>query len=171
MEIDAGARVPERRPGAVERVGRLLENVALVLLLGTMIGLAAAQIFLRNVLGGGLAWADELLRILVLWVALLGAVAASRDRRQIVIDIVSRFLPPRAQFVAGVIVDLFTAGVAALLAWHSLRFVSESRLYEDRLLGDLPAWAFQAIMPLAFGLIAYRYLALCVGRIQEWRRS
>lgn len=155
--------------GRLDRWGRRLENASLVLLLGTMIGLAATQIFMRNVLDSGLVWADELLRILVLWVAMLGAVAASRDRHQISIDILSRFLPPRIRAATGLLVDLFTAVIAGLLAWHSFRFVAESMQYGDQVFGDLPAWAFQAILPLAFGLIAYRYLVFCLARIGELR--
>ncbi|MGH8496673.1 MAG: TRAP transporter small permease [Gammaproteobacteria bacterium] len=157
--------------GRLDRLGRRLENASLVLLLSAMIALAAAQIFLRNVLDSGLVWADELLRILVLWVAMLGAVAASRDRHQITIDILSRFLPQRARIVTGLLVDLFTAGIAGLLAWHSGRFVAETLEYGDRILGDLPAWLFQAILPVAFGLIAWRYLLFFLGRIGELRRA
>jgi TRAP-type C4-dicarboxylate transport system permease small subunit len=59
-----------------------------------MISLAFAQIVLRNGFDGGIVWADSLLRIMVLWIALIGAVVASRDQRHINIDLISRFLPP-----------------------------------------------------------------------------
>ena len=37
------------------------------------------------------------LRLLVLWVALFGAMAASRQDKQIAVDAVSNFLSPRAK--------------------------------------------------------------------------
>jgi len=157
------SRLLERLDG----VGRALENASLVVLLGALIALAATQIFMRNVLDSGFAWADELLRILVLWVAMLGAVAASRDRHHITIDILARVLPGRARLAAEALVDVFTCAIAALLAWHSARFVAETYTYGDRIIGDLPAWVFQAILPFAFGLIAWRYLVLSLARIRD----
>ena len=50
-----------------------------MLLLLVMILLATTQILLRDLLETGLSWADPVLRLLVLWLALLGAMAATRD--------------------------------------------------------------------------------------------
>ncbi len=146
-------------PGRAERIGRWVENALLAIVLFAMIGLAAAQVLLRSALGGGFAWADQALRLLVLWSAMLGAVAASRDNVHLRIDLLSRFLPAHWRRLAAVVVDIFAAGVSAVLAWYSWRFVAESREFADVVLGSWPAWPFQAILPAAFVLIAYRYLA------------
>ena len=151
---------PEDQPGVLgkaDRIGRFIENTALVVVLAAMIFLAAAQIFMRNFLDTGLSWGDEALRLMVLWITMLGAVAAARDRRHIVIDALSRILPDGLQKWAAFIVDIFSAGVAGVLAWFSAEFVIESKEYGDVLLNDLPAWLFQLILPLGFALIAYRY--------------
>ena len=50
----------------------MMEDGILVVLLSVMILLAAAQILLRNVFDIGLFWGDQTLRILVLWVSLMG---------------------------------------------------------------------------------------------------
>ncbi|MEO8223663.1 MAG: TRAP transporter small permease [Gammaproteobacteria bacterium] len=150
---------PDAAPGTAERIGRWVENALLALVLFAMIGIAAAQVLMRGVLGGGVAWADEALRLLVLWAAMLGAIAASRDNVHLRIDLLSRFLPDTSRRAAAVIVDVFAATVSAVLAWYSWRFVAESRAFADVVLGDWPAWPFQAILPAAFALIAYRYLA------------
>jgi TRAP-type C4-dicarboxylate transport system permease small subunit len=139
------------------RAGELIENTALAVILSGMILLASGQILLRNFLGGGFPWADEALRLMVLWVAMLGAVAASREDRHISIDILSRFLSERFQIWASALVHAATCGVALVLAWYSWVFVAESFEYKEHLLGDLPAWVFQTILPVAFFLIAYRY--------------
>ncbi len=142
----------------LEQTGRLAEDTAVVLMLGAMIALAALQIILRNVFDTGLIWADQLLRIMVLWVALLGAVAASRDDKHIRIDILGRLLPPKAKQVTDLVLHLFTATVAAVAAWFALALVLGERQYGGTLLADMPAWIFQAILPIGFTLIAYRYL-------------
>ncbi len=142
----------------LEQWGRWLEQSLLTLLLSGLIVLASSQILLRNGFSIGLAWGDGLVRLMVLWLALLGAIAASRDNRQIKIDLLSRSLSEPLQRVARITTDLFTAIVTGLLAWHSWRFVQESRLYGDTLLSDWPAWVFQLILPIGFGLIGYRYV-------------
>jgi TRAP-type C4-dicarboxylate transport system permease small subunit len=141
-----------------ERWGRCLETAVVTLLLSGLIILASYQILLRNVFSSGLEWGDELVRLTVLWLALVGAVAASRENKQIKIDILSRMLSGRANVAARVTTNLFTAAVTGLLAWHSWRFVQESRLYGDTLLTDVPAWILQLILPVGFMLICYRYL-------------
>jgi TRAP-type C4-dicarboxylate transport system permease small subunit len=58
--------------------------------------------------------------------------------------------------------------VCGLLAWFSLRFVRDSREFGDVLLGDLPAWWFQLILPVGFGLIAYRYGVRAATAARTW---
>lgn len=146
----------------LDRCGRRFEDALLVLLLAVLIGLAALQIVQRNLFSEGFIWSDELLRILVLWLGLFGAVAASRDDNHINIDILSRWLPGRLKLLARVLVDLFTVGVCALLAWHGGSFVVGEREFASTVLGGLPAWPFEAAIPLAFGLIAWRYAVFTV---------
>ncbi len=149
-------------PGGIlqraERVGRRLENLLLAIILFSMIGLAAYQVVLRNLVGSGIGWADEALRLMVLWAAIVGAVAASRDNVHLRIDLLSRFLSTTGRITTTVVVDLFTVAVAGILAWYSWEFVAESRQYGDQILGNLPVWPFQSVLPAGFLLIAYRYL-------------
>ncbi|MEZ5561895.1 MAG: TRAP transporter small permease [Gammaproteobacteria bacterium] len=154
-----------------ERIGRGLENLLLAIILFAMIGLAAYQVVLRNVMGSGIGWADEALRLMVLWAAIVGAVAASRDNVHLRIDLLSRFLSRNGRMVTAVVVDLFTVGVAGVLAWYSWEFVAESREFGDQILGELPVWPFQAVLPVGFTLIAYRYLIGAAGRLLALMRG
>jgi len=71
------------------------EDWFLIVLLAIMVLLAVAQIFYRNMFGIGLVWADPLLRTMVLWVALAGAVIATRTNNHIRIDFFTRYISPR----------------------------------------------------------------------------
>jgi len=159
-----------RQPGILARAdqaGQFIENATLVAVLTAMILLAAAQIVLRNFFDSGFSWADEALRLMVLWVAMLGAVAASRENRHIAIDVLSRVLPPGPKAWATIVVHVFTSAVAFVIAWYSWEFVAESREYQDLLLDDLPAWWFQAILPVGFLLIGYRYAIWCARGVRN----
>lgn len=157
--------------GRLEKFGQLIEDTVLVILLTTMIVLASAQILLRNGFDTGFIWADELLRIMVLWLALAGAVAASRADRQINIDVLSRYLGARTRLLVAAVVDLFTACICGALAWFSARFVLDAREFEDTLLGGLPAWWFEIILPIGFALMCWRYLAFSAGRMISFFRG
>jgi len=160
----------DNKPGLLdkaERFGRFMETASLVFVLSAMIILAAAQIIMRNLFDTGLSWGDEALRLMVLWVTMLGAVAAARDRRHIVVDVLSRMLPKGAQVWSAFIVDGFSAGVTGTLAWYAAVFVGDSKEFGDLLLNDLPAWPFQLILPLAFALIAYRFGIWCLRHLRD----
>ena len=144
----------------LDQIGRFAENTALVVLLSAMMLLAVGQIVLREVFATGFVWADELVKLMVLWLAMLGSIAACRDNRHIRIDAISHFLPDSAIFVIRVVVDLFAACVCAVIAWHAWRYLQIEIEYEDTVLIDTPAWLAHLIVPLAFALLCYRFLVL-----------
>lgn len=143
------------------RLKRLLnraEDGLLATLLGGMILLATAQILLRNLWDTGLIWADPSLRIAVLWVTLLGAMAATRDNNHIRIDLLTRFLPEQARRWTQLVTELFSAFICGLLAWHGGRFVYFEWRDGNSLFSSVPAWACELIIPLGFGVMALRFL-------------
>lgn len=147
------------------RCVRCLEDVLLASLLLGMILLAVGQIVLRNFFASGVVWGDELLRILLLWLALVGAMVASRGDHHISIDFISRFLPPRWLGPLKFLLHLFTAGVCLVVAWQALRFVRLEAAAGGQVLARFPAWWFQAVLPLGFGLIGLRYLGHALRRV------
>ena len=144
----------------LDRAGRLAENTALVVLLGTMIGVSVFQIINRQLLNGSfsLSWADELVKIIVLWLAMVGSIAAARDNRHIRIDLISHVLSGPVVAWAKVVVDLFAAVVCAVIGWHSYRMIREEMSWGDTIFTDVPLWLLHAIVPLAFLLLSYQFL-------------
>lgn len=142
----------------LDRAGRWIENALMSILLGGMILLAFGQIVLRNGFDSGMSWADPVLRILVLWIGMLGAVAASRENRHITIDILNRLLPMKFRRRSEIVIAMFTTLVCGLLAWHTFRFVHDEFQYSSFEVAGIPVWLWQTILPIGFGLIAWRYL-------------
>jgi TRAP-type C4-dicarboxylate transport system permease small subunit len=67
--------------------------------------------------------------------------------------------------------DVFGAAVSGALAWHSWAFVRDSREFGDLLLTGVPAWWLQAVMPVAFALMSYQFLAHAARRLRSTAES
>jgi TRAP-type C4-dicarboxylate transport system permease small subunit len=141
----------------LERYGTAAENASLVILLGAMMVLAVGQIVMRIFFSTGVVWGDELLKLMVLWIAMIASIAASRSDRHLRIDIVSHFVPERFARVPRLMVDAFAASMCGILAWQSYRFVQLSIEFEDTVLVNIPSWIAHSILPFAFALMCYRF--------------
>jgi len=144
--------------GNVARYSRALEDALLIAAFVALLLLAGTQIVMRNFLGSGFSWIDPLLRILVLWVGMLGAVVATREDRHIGIDVLSRFVPLTALPWLKRVTAVITAIISGLLAWHTFRFVRDEHAYSDVEVAGLPVWMWQAILPFGFALMTWRFL-------------
>ncbi len=146
--------------GRLERWGTAAENAALVILLGALMLLAVGQIAMRIFFSFAFIWADELVKLLVLWIALVASIAASRSNRHLRIDVLSHFVAAKYARFPRLIVDAFAAGICGILAWQSWRYVQLTIEFEDTVLVDLPAWIAYGLLPLSFALMCYRFILL-----------
>jgi TRAP-type C4-dicarboxylate transport system permease small subunit len=155
------------------RILRMLarvEDTLLVLMLLALVVLSGGQILLRNFFDTGVVDLDSILRLLVLWSAMFGAMVATRQGRQIHIDVWSGRLGPRARPAVRLLIQLFTMGVCALVAWHTGAFVGMEYGSGSTVFASVPTWLAAGIFPLAFGLITFHYGVHVVATGQHlWR--
>ncbi len=144
----------------VQGILHRLEDGVLVGLLLLLIGIAVLQIILRNLFDSGILWGDFLVRILLIWIGLVGAMVASRQGNHINIDLATRYLPPRVKCMVNSIVEMCTAMVCVVVAYYSLKFVQMEFAYGGSAFAQVPVWLCQTIIPFAFTVIALRYLLL-----------
>lgn len=147
-----------RRIRGIIRLLHCAEDGLLVVLLLAMLLLAVSQIVMRNVLGVGFIWIDPLLRVMVLWLGLIGALVATREGKQITVDVLTRILTPRLSLVSGAVTRTFAGIVSAIIAWHSLLFVIDEWQSGVMAFARVPAWIAELIIPVGFGIIALRFL-------------
>lgn len=138
-----------------------IEDFILIALLLIMILMAVLQIVLRNMFDSGILWGDAFVRVLVLWIGLIGAMIASRKNHHISIDVISRFLPRTFKKLSDLIISLFTLVICASMAWFSLTFVLLEKEDGMTAFASVPVWICESIIPVAFFIIAFRYLVLC----------
>jgi TRAP-type C4-dicarboxylate transport system permease small subunit len=145
----------------------LTEDALLVFSLLAMLVIALAQIVLRNGFDSGVLWAESFARVLVLWVAMLGAMVATRENNHISIDAASRYLPTRWQPYFAALTSLLAGLVCGIVAWYCLELVRFE--YEDQTLAfaQVPNWACQIILPIGFAVMSGRFLILCVTRFSQ----
>ncbi len=140
----------------------IIEDSLLVAILSSMIILAVYQIISRNLFSEGVVWIDPLLRTLVLWVGLAGAVVATRTDHHIKIDVFAKYLPGKVLPYVQRTVYLFTLLICLLIGWHAARFVISEYTYGTIAFGSIPAWLTAIIIPVSFFLIAVRYGLLII---------
>ena len=96
-------------------MGRLVDGISMILLLA-MCGATVMGVLDRFVLGVGLAWPEEVSRFLLIWVSLLAAAIAVRERKHFVVDVVGTLwggprLAARLDAVIRLVCFLFLLGV------------------------------------------------------------
>ena len=136
-----------------------LEEVLLSCLLILMVLLGFIQILFRNVLSIGLYWIDPILRHSVLWVALLGASAATREDRHISIDLLSGRIGPRTRYWVQAVIHLFAATVCFLLILPAVQFVQGEYQVSKTLALGIPIWVSQSIIPVMLAVLSLRFLS------------
>ena len=149
----------------LESWGTAAENASLVLLLTAMMLLAVGQIVLRLFFNIGFVWTDELISLMVLWIALIASIAAARSNKHLRIDVLSHFVPEKYTHLPRVVVDAFASAVCAVLAWHSVRYVE--LFFEDTVLVDFPAWIAYSVLPVSLALMSYRFALQCGGEVLQ----
>jgi TRAP-type C4-dicarboxylate transport system permease small subunit len=151
---------------AIERRLVSLEKAVLTGLIAFMVTLAFAQVALRHIgrwtgLSLSLMWGDPLVRILVLWLAFLGAAVAAAEDKQFAMDALSRVLTPKKRAAAALICHVFTSVVCAGLLYASIGFFHEEFSNSQVLFSlfghDVPTWPFETILPAGFFLLLVHY--------------
>ncbi len=119
----------------------------------------------------GFGWSQRLALVLVIWVGLIGGSMATRSGRHIAVDAVKRIVPERfarpLELVSGavtVVVCGFLAAVGAMYCRNSVNDwldADRQAFIFDSL--PIPYWVASLAMPIGFGLMAARFLALTIA--------
>jgi TRAP-type C4-dicarboxylate transport system permease small subunit len=135
-----------------------LEEILLDSFLILMVLLGLLQILFRNILSIGLYWIDPLMRHIVLWVALLGASAATREDRHISIDLLSGRLGPRSRSIVQAGIYCISAAICLTFVPSAVRFVASEYEVGKTLAFGIPIWISQSIIPVMLIVLGLRFL-------------
>ncbi|MCA9652196.1 MAG: TRAP transporter small permease [Myxococcales bacterium] len=114
-----------------------------------------------------LDWIDVFLRQLVIIVAFLGAMMATRRGKHINIDALSKVLPESARRVVPIVLNLASLGVCLMLASAGWDLVRIGQEYPKDLVPWAEEWKFQLMFPVGFGLMAVHFAMRLLESIVE----
>lgn len=151
-------------PGGVVRGGLWhLENALLIVAL-----LGAALLPLADTLGRPFGFAvpagADYLQQLVLWLAFLGGLVATRQRRHLSLSTVELF-GGRVQRFGRLLAAVVSAATVGILTYASVDLVLANREEGRTLMGGAPVWVLELVMPVALGLMALRF---AWGASERW---
>lgn len=127
-----------------------IEEVLLVIAFVALVGLAFTQVILRNGFDTSIIWADIAIRILVLWVTMLGAMVATQKKKHIKIDLAEQFLSPKQyRYVRG-FGRFFAAAMMLIAAYYCLQMTMLEYEFGTIAFANVPTWICQSILPIGF---------------------
>jgi TRAP-type C4-dicarboxylate transport system permease small subunit len=106
-------------------------------------------------------WSQELSLILLAWLAFLGGSMATREKKHIIVDALSKLVPaslsPWARVLGLLVTTAFCGYIAALAFFHVFGDLGDFTSGERRPSTGIPAWTITLSMVVAFGLMTLRF--------------
>jgi C4-dicarboxylate transporter, DctQ subunit len=152
-----------RALGILARWIARIEDALLASLGLALLAAAAAQLVFR-LIGAGPVWLDPAMRLATLWLALIGALVATRESRQLRIDVFAERLRGALGWAARGVVATFTAVICVTLAMASWTLVELERETGTEFFTGIPTWWTLAILPPVFAMMAVHALGELASR-------
>src|SRR3954465_7439960 len=103
-------------------LARLFDTLAAIaaLMLLAMVALVTADIVLRNTLGAGFAWSNEVTEYALYLITLLAAPWLLRRGQHVRIDMMLILVPPRLAWMIEAVADIFGFAASLVLIWYGV---------------------------------------------------
>jgi len=165
----------------IDRCLARLERWLIVLFLSLMLLFAFLQVVLRGLYThahiqwandwmGHIGWTEPFARLLVLWLAFLGASLLTGDGKHIKIDLLTTVLPRRWSSARELVLSVACLGVCGVMFKVCLEYIALERAYGGAMFLQVPTWLGLLILPVGFGAMFFRFLLKAVGSTLELSR-
>jgi TRAP-type C4-dicarboxylate transport system permease small subunit len=142
--------------------GRLCDALAVLaaLILLAMVIVVTADIVLRNTVGGGFAWANEVSEYALYLMTLLTAPWLLRRGQHVRIDIMLTLVPPQIAWLTEAVGDLLGFAVCVVLIRYGFAMTYDSWRLGAITIKNLvfPEWWLLAPLPVTFVLLAIEFV-------------
>jgi TRAP-type transport system small permease protein len=136
----------------------LAAMAALTLL--AMVALVTADIVLRNTIGTGFAWSNEVTEYALYIITLLTAPWLLRRGQHVRIDMLLVIVPPRAAWLCEAAADLLGLAASLILVWYGAIMTMQSARLGSITIKNLvfPEWWLLWPLPFCFALLAIEFV-------------
>jgi TRAP-type C4-dicarboxylate transport system permease small subunit len=158
--------------GRIGRIVRRVEEVIFSVFVVLMVVLGLLPIILRYFSSVGIQGTDVLSRHLLLWIALLGAGTAVRERSSISVDLLSHMVSMRKRLLIRGITEFASVAVCVIVVWASVAFVRSQAEFSSGKVAILsvPEWWLSLVLPIGFSILTLRLLVAAVTDLMAaWR--
>jgi TRAP-type C4-dicarboxylate transport system permease small subunit len=143
-------------------LARLFDILAVIasLTLLAMVALVTADIILRNTLGVGFSWANEVTEYALYLITLLTAPWLLRRGQHVRIDMMLVIVPPRLAWACEAAADIIGLAASLVLVWYGTVMTAQSARLGSLTIKNLvfPEWWLLAPLPICFALIAIEFV-------------
>lgn len=122
LEIDLELR---KGPAAFRWITFAMEQLIAAILVALIVSVSS-NVIGRSLLNHSLPWADELARMLFIWLIFIGAAAAFVRYEHIAVDFTVRRLPPRAAYALYLLQHLLIIALMVVILWSGYLVMSRS---------------------------------------------
>jgi TRAP-type C4-dicarboxylate transport system permease small subunit len=166
----------------IDRCLARLEKWLIVLFLSLMLLFTFVQVVLRGLYThvhlqwandwmAYIGWSEPFARLLVLWLAFLGASLLTGDGKHIKIDLLTTVSSKRWLTIREIVLSIACLGICAVMFKACLDYLTIERAYGGAMFFEIPTWVGQLILPVGFGAMFFRFLLRAVGGALNLRRT
>jgi tripartite ATP-independent transporter DctM subunit len=123
--------------------------------------LAAALLPLADTVGRPFGFSvpagADYLQQLVLWLAFLGGLVAAREGKHLTLSTVELFGEGRFRRMSRVVAGAVAAATVGILTYAAVLLVQANREEGRELMGGVPVWVLELVMPISLGLITLHF--------------
>ena len=142
------------------------EEAALVVALALATLLPLVDLVGRPLGGFHLPGSASYVQQATLWLAFVGGLLATRERKHLTLSTAELLGEGRARNLMRLLAGSAAAAVVAVLTYASIELIGANRQQGKLLPGGIPEWVLECIMPLALALMALRF---ALGASDGWR--
>lgn len=137
-----------------------IEEIFYSAVLLVMIVIGLAPIIMRFSGKMGFTWTESLSQHMVLWIAMLGAGTAVRERSSISIDVIPHLLQTRGRLFIQGITELISSVICSIIVWVSFAFVGSVVKYDADTVAFLGIreWWLTCALPIGFTILTLRLI-------------
>lgn len=144
------------------------EEYLLVLLMSLEVIIVFAQVITRFILKTPLAWSEEIARYMFIWLVWVGAAYATKENKNIKIDILSSKFTGAMKVIADIFTGILFIGLMVFMLYTSGKVTYTVYLSNSIATGShMPMWIAWFSLPLSMALMLFRFIQNSIRSIRH----